>query len=71
MIFYIFPRFETMTSRKFFNLQTADLLQDFDFQKLYEVTKVVTRNLNKVIDRNLGYHIFVGSLKGIEMGLGV
>ncbi|CAK9038891.1 Ribonucleoside-diphosphate reductase large subunit (Ribonucleotide reductase R1 subunit) [Durusdinium trenchii] len=26
--------------------------EDFDFQKLYEVTKVVTRNLNKVIDRN-------------------
>eukprot|EP00968_Pinguiococcus_pyrenoidosus_P002364 scaffold129_cov254-Pinguiococcus_pyrenoidosus.AAC.21 len=25
---------------------------EFDFQKLYEVTKVVTRNLNKVIDRN-------------------
>jgi len=24
----------------------------FDFQRLYEVTKVVTRNLNKVIDRN-------------------
>jgi ribonucleoside-diphosphate reductase alpha subunit len=24
----------------------------FDFQKLYEVTKVLTRNLNKVIDRN-------------------
>jgi len=26
--------------------------KDFDFQKLYAVTKVVTRNLNKVIDRN-------------------
>merc|ERR1719449_115511 len=24
----------------------------YDFQKLYEVTKVVTKNLNKVIDRN-------------------
>merc|ERR1719329_1715301 len=24
----------------------------YDFQKLYEVTKVATRNLNKVIDRN-------------------
>ena len=24
----------------------------YDFQQLYEVTKVVTRNLNKVIDRN-------------------
>jgi ribonucleoside-diphosphate reductase alpha subunit len=24
----------------------------FDFRKLYEITKVVTRNLNKVIDRN-------------------
>ena len=26
--------------------------EDYDFQKLYEVTKVVTKNLNKVIDRN-------------------
>jgi len=26
--------------------------KDFDFQKLYAVTKVVARNLNKVIDRN-------------------
>jgi ribonucleoside-diphosphate reductase alpha subunit len=26
--------------------------QDFDFQKLYEITRVVTRNLNKVIDIN-------------------
>ena len=26
--------------------------ETFDFQKLYEVTKVVTKNLNKVIDRN-------------------
>ncbi|CAK9035767.1 unnamed protein product [Durusdinium trenchii] len=26
--------------------------EGYDFQKLYEVTKVVTRNLNKVIDRN-------------------
>jgi len=25
---------------------------EFDFQRLYEVTKVATRNLNKVIDRN-------------------
>lgn len=25
---------------------------EYDFQKLYEVTKVVTKNLNKVIDRN-------------------
>jgi len=24
----------------------------FDFQRLFDVTKVVTRNLNKVIDRN-------------------
>ena len=24
----------------------------FDFQKLYEVTKIVTRNLNKIIDGN-------------------
>lgn len=67
----MFPRFETMTSRNLKKSSTADLLQDFDFQKLYEVTKVVTRNLNKVIDRNLGYHIFVGHLKWIEMGLGV
>eukprot|EP00405_Crypthecodinium_cohnii_P016886 CAMPEP_0206458424 /NCGR_PEP_ID=MMETSP0324_2-20121206/23560_1 /ASSEMBLY_ACC=CAM_ASM_000836 /TAXON_ID=2866 /ORGANISM="Crypthecodinium cohnii, Strain Seligo" /LENGTH=798 /DNA_ID=CAMNT_0053929757 /DNA_START=103 /DNA_END=2499 /DNA_ORIENTATION=+ len=26
--------------------------QEYDFQGLYEVTKVITRNLNKVIDRN-------------------
>merc|ERR1711972_460722 len=26
--------------------------ESFDFQRLYEVTKVATRNLNKVIDRN-------------------
>merc|ERR1712032_1753412 len=26
--------------------------ESYDFQRLYEVTKVVTRNLNKVIDRN-------------------
>ncbi len=26
--------------------------QTYDFQRLYEVTRVVTRNLNKVIDRN-------------------
>jgi len=26
--------------------------ESYDFQKLYEVTRVVTRNLNKVIDRN-------------------
>jgi len=26
--------------------------KDYDFQRLYEVTKVATRNLNKVIDRN-------------------
>lgn len=26
--------------------------QDFDFQKLYDITRVVTRNLNKVIDIN-------------------
>eukprot|EP00913_Durusdinium_trenchii_P026275 g24654.t1 len=32
--------------------QLAGFAEDFDFQKLYEVTKVVTRNLNKVIDRN-------------------
>jgi len=33
---------------KFVNVET----QTFDHQKLYEVTKVVTRNLNKVIDVN-------------------
>merc|ERR1719171_1223151 len=27
-------------------------LRSYDFQRLYEVTKVATRNLNKVIDRN-------------------
>jgi ribonucleoside-diphosphate reductase alpha chain len=26
--------------------------QDFDFQRLYEITRVVTRNLNKIIDIN-------------------
>ena len=26
--------------------------QTFDFQRLFEVTKVVTRNLNKIIDLN-------------------
>ena len=26
--------------------------ESFDFQKLYEVTKIVTRNLNKIIDEN-------------------
>ena len=33
---------------KFVNQET----QEYDFQKLYEVTRVVTRNLNKVIDVN-------------------
>jgi ribonucleotide reductase alpha subunit len=33
---------------KFVNAET----QTFDFAKLHEVTKVVTRNLNKVIDVN-------------------
>merc|ERR1711865_1251099 len=32
--------------------QFARVGEPFDFQKLYEVTKVVTKNLNKVIDRN-------------------
>ena len=27
-------------------------LKTFDFDKLHEVTKIVTRNLNRVIDRN-------------------
>ncbi|MBB4079761.1 ribonucleoside-diphosphate reductase alpha chain [Lewinella aquimaris] len=27
-------------------------VREYDFQKLYEITRVVTRNLNKVIDRN-------------------
>merc|ERR1711920_168139 len=31
---------------------TRGATQSFDFQRLYEVTKVITRNLNKVIDRN-------------------
>ncbi len=30
----------------------ADGFSRFDHQKLYEITKVVTRNLNKIIDRN-------------------
>jgi len=30
----------------------ASITEAYDFQRLYEVTKVVTKNLNKVIDRN-------------------
>merc|ERR1719277_788860 len=30
----------------------SDRVEDYDFQELYRVTKVVTMNLNKVIDRN-------------------
>merc|ERR1719487_2678713 len=30
----------------------SDRVEDYDFQELYRVTKVVTTNLNKVIDRN-------------------
>merc|ERR1719203_1475276 len=30
----------------------SDRVEDYDFQELYRVTKVVTVNLNKVIDRN-------------------
>jgi len=30
----------------------ASITEAYDFQRLYEVTKVVTNNLNKVIDRN-------------------
>jgi ribonucleoside-diphosphate reductase alpha subunit len=30
----------------------TDNVEDYDFQELYRVTKVVTKNLNKVIDRN-------------------
>ena len=33
---------------KFVNAQS----KSFDFDKLVEITKIVTRNLNKVIDRN-------------------
>ncbi|MCP9234836.1 ribonucleoside-diphosphate reductase subunit alpha [Lewinella sp. JB7] len=33
---------------KYVNEQT----REYDFQKLYDITRVVTRNLNKVIDRN-------------------
>ncbi len=32
--------------------QSADGFMRFDHQKLYEITKVVTRNLNKIIDLN-------------------
>jgi ribonucleoside-diphosphate reductase alpha subunit len=45
----------------------------YDFQKLYEVTKVVTRNLNKVIDRNY-YPIPEARLSNMRhrpIGLGV
>ena len=51
---------EPETLRKSFILDEASIAlpsfvdgQDFDFQKLYQVTKVVTRNLNRVIDRPL------------------
>merc|ERR1719424_2659776 len=30
----------------------SDRVDDYDFKELYRVTKVATRNLNKVIDRN-------------------
>ncbi|CAJ1383697.1 unnamed protein product, partial [Effrenium voratum] len=47
--------------------------QPYDFQKLYEVTKVVTRNLNKVIDRN--YYPVVearrSNMRHRPVGLGV
>ncbi|MBV8327370.1 ribonucleoside-diphosphate reductase subunit alpha [Chryseobacterium sp.] len=45
----------------------------FDFQKLYEVTQIVTRNLNKVIDTNY-YPVpetKVSNLKHRPIGLGV
>merc|ERR1712137_983830 len=45
----------------------------YDFQQLYEVTKVVTRNLNKVIDRNY-YPIpeaRASNLKHRPIGIGV
>merc|ERR1712003_579036 len=46
---------------------------EYDFQGLYEVTKVVTRNLNKVIDRNY-YPVMEArnsNLKHRPIGLGV
>merc|ERR1712187_227472 len=47
--------------------------QTYDFQRLYEVTKVSTRNLNKVIDRNY-YPIIEGrnsNMRHRPIGLGV
>merc|ERR1712226_1201812 len=46
---------------------------DFDFQRLYEVTKVATKNLNKVIERNY-YPILEArnsNMKHRPIGLGV
>merc|ERR1719169_199146 len=47
--------------------------QEYDFQGLYEVTKVATRNLNKVIDRN--YYPVVetrrSNMRHRPIGLGV
>ena len=45
----------------------------FDFQKLYEVTKIVTKNLNRVIDRNF-YPVETArrsNMKHRPIGLGV
>lgn len=47
--------------------------QEFDFQKLYEITRVVTRNLNKIIDVN--YYPIIeaknSNMRHRPIGLGV
>ncbi|CAK0882686.1 unnamed protein product [Prorocentrum cordatum] len=51
----------------------SDRVEDYDFQELYRVTKVVTMNLNKVIDRNF-YPVEearYSNMKHRPIGLGV
>merc|ERR1719401_2672938 len=51
----------------------SDRVEDYDFQELYRVTKVVTTNLNKVIDRNF-YPVKearTSNMKHRPIGLGV
>merc|ERR1719361_1676764 len=51
----------------------ASSTEAYDFQRLYEVTKVVTKNLNKVIDRNY-YPVEEArrsNMKNRPVGLGV
>merc|ERR1719410_867259 len=49
------------------------IAEGYDFQKLYEVTKVATKNLNRVIDRNY-YPVKEGKVSNLRhrpIGLGV